>query len=94
MRKGFFITEKASEDLLVFETRDITMPDGSTRPFTGMKLMWKSYDFIVHEYRQFKPQEVTALTALMSKEMKLPFDRCFPSLVAYVHQEIRKAWRG
>ncbi len=44
---SFFITDKEVEDLLQIDSRELTMPDGTARTFTGIKLMWKAFDFLV-----------------------------------------------
>lgn len=44
---SFFITEKEVEGLLGLESRDLAMPDGTSRSFSGFKLMWKALEFLV-----------------------------------------------
>ena len=44
---SFFITEMRVEDLLEFETRILTGPDGVKASFTAFKAFWKAYDFLI-----------------------------------------------
>jgi hypothetical protein len=42
-----FVTDKEIESLLEVVSRDMPMPNGTTRSFTGIKLMWKALDFLI-----------------------------------------------
>ena len=89
MREPLFITEKQTEDLLALETRDIVMPDGSRRPFTGFRLMWNSFDQIVDD-GLFAGPELAGLAVLATNETSQPFDRTFPNTVGYVAGQLRQ----
>lgn len=90
-----FITEKETEALLEPETRDITMPDGSSRPITGFKLMWRSFDFLTATpfYKPkpyFTEARLVELALSSAQEMGYSFERSFPNMVAYVNLALRK----
>lgn len=87
---GFFITEKQTEDYLEQETRAILMPDGTRRPFTGFKLMWRSFDYLTLA-GNYTGKELTALALQNAQEMGYSFEQSFPSVLAYLHQHVRKA---
>lgn len=90
-----FITEKETEAWLEQETRDITMPDGSTRPITHFKLMWNGFDFLTATpYYQPKPYYTEARLvewAVMDAEgTGRSFEETFPGVVTYVYKALRK----
>ena len=87
---GFFITEKETEALLEQETRPIPMPDGSMRPFTGFRLMWESYDFLIL-CGNYTGKELVDLAIHNSKAMSYSFEESFPALLSYIHRHVRKA---
>jgi hypothetical protein len=87
---AFFITEKAAEELLELETRDIPMPDGTARPFIGFKLMWKSYDFLII-CGKYTGKRLVDLAIRNSEEMGYSFEESFPAVLSYVHRHVRKA---
>ncbi|MEE9398550.1 MAG: hypothetical protein V3V31_16245 [Methylococcales bacterium] len=87
---GFFITNKETEDYLETETRDITMPDGSVRSFTGFKLMWYSFDYLTIAGNYTK-NELVALAIRNAEKMGYSFEDSFPNVLAYIHQHVRKA---
>lgn len=90
MGKPFFIKEQEIEALLAFETRELIMPDGSKRPYTGMKLHWNSYEYITREVGLFTGPELVAMAVRDSQEMKRSFEDSFRNTIAYVHQQIKK----
>ena len=85
------MTEKAIEDLLVFESRSIRLPGGKTKRFTAMRLHWYSYDFIVRT--GFFTEE--KLLSLVLREASQPngytFAGSFRCVVSFVHAEMIKA---
>ncbi len=88
MREPVFITEKETEDLLALETREIVMPDGSRRPFTGFRLMWNSFERIVND-GLFTEPELAGVAVLWANETGCPFDRTFPNTVGFVASRLR-----
>jgi hypothetical protein len=44
---SFFVTDKEVENLLEVASRKLQMPDGAERSFSGFRLMWKAFDFLV-----------------------------------------------
>lgn len=87
---SFFITEKQTEDWLTFETRQIPMPDGTTRPFTHFKLMWRSYDYLI-VCGKFTGKQLVEQTIQTAKEMNYTFEEAFPNVLSYLHRRLRKA---
>ena len=87
---AFFITEKETEDYLSEETRLIPMPDGTQHAFTGFKLMWGSFDYLILT-TDFTSKELVELAVLDAEEMGYSFEDSFPNILAYIHREVRKA---
>ena len=86
---AFFISEKETEEYLERETRDIPMPDGSTRPFTTTRLAWRSLDYIL-EWGWFTQERVVELAIINAEEVGLSFEDSFNDTLAYIHAEMRK----
>ena len=89
---GKFLTEKETEEWLTLETRCIPLPDGTTRPFTGFKLMWRSWDYLILTGKgRYTPQRLVELATINSQEMGYSFDDSLPTVLAYLHRGLRKA---
>lgn len=86
---GFFITEKETEAWLEEETRTLTLPDGTVKPFTGFKLLWRSFDYIL-ETSTFTEKRLIELAQLSSRETGRSFGQSFHDLLAYTHRLLRK----
>jgi len=86
---SFFISEKETENYLEVETRDLPMPDGTIKPFTGFKLMWRAVDYLIIT-AGYSRAELADLAIKNAKEMGYSFEDSFPNVVAYVHREIKK----
>jgi hypothetical protein len=86
---GFFIAEKETEEYLKQVTRVIRMPDGSTRLFTGFRLMWRSFDYLTVA-GGYTEKELTLLALVNAEEMGYTFEQSFPSVLAYIHRHVRK----
>ena len=67
---AFFITEKETEEFLELETRNIPMPDGTMRPFTDLRLTWRSYDFLI-VCGKYTAKELVDLAIRNGEEMGL-----------------------
>ncbi len=87
---GFFITEPETEDYLSEETRMIPMPDGTQRAFTGFKLMWRSYDYLILT-TGYSSKQLVEQAVINAQEMGYSFEDSFPNVLAYIHREVRKA---
>lgn len=86
--------EQDVEALLAFETRMLTMPDGTQMPYTGMRLHWNSYDYITCEVKLFTGYELVVMAIKDSQEMKRSFEDSFRNTLAYVHQQIKTRIAG
>lgn len=85
---SFFITEKQTEDWLIYETRDLPMPDGSFRPVTDFKLGWELYDLLL-SISDYTPERLVGFALEESQLSGLPFEKTFPSCVAYLDRHLR-----
>jgi hypothetical protein len=63
---SFFVTEKETEGLLEIASRELPMPDGTTRSFSGFQLMWKALDFLIVCGR-WSRQELTEIAVRMEQ---------------------------
>jgi hypothetical protein len=87
---AFFITEKDIEGKwLALETRNLPMPDGTLKPFTGFKLMWHSYDYLAISGK-WPRNRLVELAIKNSEEVGSTFEDSFPTTLAYLHQDLRK----
>jgi hypothetical protein len=89
MGKPFFMTEKETEAFLVQETRQLPMPDGTTRPFTAMKVWWDAYDFLVAT-RSWSEKELVNLIAINADETRTAFEESFQAVLSYIDRNARK----
>lgn len=87
---GFFITEREVEDLLMFQTRDLPIPNGTLHPYTGMKFMWRSYDYLIRSGK-YTSKRLVELSMINSEEMGYSFEISFRNVVAYLHRILLKA---
>lgn len=90
MGKPFFIKEQEIEALLAFETRILTMPDGTKRPYTGMRLHWNSYDYVTIKVGLFTGRELVEIAVRDAQEMNRSFETSFRNTIAFMHQQINK----
>lgn len=84
------MTEKQTEDWLKLETRNITMPDGSTRPISMFKLHWNGYDFLVAEWKTFTEEKLVQIALNDAARTGRSFEQQFPNIVAYAYRTLRK----
>lgn len=84
-----FFTEKETEALLELETRDITMPDGSTRSFSAFRLMWNNFDYLTLS-AGYTEKNLLELSVKNAEEMDISVEESFPNVVAYVNLAYRK----
>jgi hypothetical protein len=87
---SFFITEKKTEEWLERETRSVKMPDGSMRPITDFKLMWRGFDFVLEHSETIDEASLVEATLLSVKETGRSFEQQFPNVVAFAHRALRK----
>jgi hypothetical protein len=84
-----FLTEKEIEDLLILETRQLTMPDGKTVPVNGFKLMWNSFD-LLQEAGMFTAELLIELAHSWSEREGIPFDTTLKNICGYAHEQASK----
>lgn len=78
-----FLTEKAIEDYLTSETRDVALPNGRTEVVTATKLFWTQLDLLI-EARITTLDDLIRLTHLDKRDTSRDFATSFQSVVAYV----------
>jgi len=86
---GFFITERQTEEYLAPETRELPMPDGSTRPLTAFKLLWRSWDYLIL-CGGYGRRELTALAQVNAQEVGCSFDESLRDTLAFLHRDLRR----
>lgn len=74
---GYFITEKETEALLIVSERSLPMPDGSSRSFSGPKVLWRAFDFLV-VCDGWSRLELTSLALAKSQNLLIALDRVLP----------------
>jgi hypothetical protein len=84
-----FYTEKQVEAWLETETRELPMPDGSTRPHTTFRLVWETVDSLVL-LSGFSVAELVAFAVEETHLQKASFDDAFTSVVGYLDRECNK----
>tara|TARA_R110002110_G_C13470513_1_gene720768 strand:+ start:819 stop:1103 length:285 start_codon:yes stop_codon:yes gene_type:complete len=85
-----FMTERETEELLETETRMLPMPDGTTEPYRGFRIMWDTLDYIVEEY-DIQLEWLVKLALSDVEQNSVSFQRAFKNIVAYVCHEYDKA---
>jgi hypothetical protein len=82
-------TDEETETWLESETRVLVLPNGITRPFTGLKLLWRLYDDLtnIHGYSS---AQLLKWAVQETQATGVSFDIAFPSIVAYVDRHVRK----
>ncbi len=78
-----FYTEKQVEEMLITETRELPMPDGSVRQHTDFHLMWNTLDYLMGNY-EIDLEWFVNLGLMHAEESNLPFDKAFANMVGYV----------
>ncbi len=86
-----FQTEKETEAMLELETRDLPMPDGSTRSISAFRMAWNSYDFIL-ACGVRGPADITKLIADDADKAGKSFQEYFPGAVGAIHKAIREEY--
>jgi len=84
-----FLTEKETESWLKSQTRDLPMPDGSMRPFTGSRILWETVDLLT----LLTGYSCTQLVEFALEESAMngvSFERAFPGVVGYLESRLRK----
>jgi len=85
---GNHYTEEETEAWLEPETRDLQMPDGGKRTFTGYRLLWRVYDDVVA--RGYSPERLIGWTLEEMELQNASFECAFPGVLAYVDKHTRK----
>ena len=85
---SFFITEAETEKWLERETRVLTMPDGSKRSFTDMRLMWRSLDYVT-QTSTITEEFLIEVALDWGERENLDFEITFPNMLVYAHKELR-----
>lgn len=84
-----FWEERAFKEYIEYETRVLSMPDDTSKIFTGLHIMWLSFDKLTEIYKK-DPAWIIKL-ALEESEAKgaeyYPFEESFPNIVAYICQQ-------
>lgn len=86
-----FHTEKQIEDWLESQTRDLVMPDGTTRPHTAFKLVWHTMDSLV-EVSGYSPLELVEYALEEAHLQKMSFDEAFTGVLSWLDEQRRKQW--
>lgn len=84
-----FYTERQIEELLELRTREIQMPDGTTKSFTLSKLGWKAYDFLT-TWELYTAQELMAFAIRNSESTGCSLNLSLHNVVACGQQHARK----
>lgn len=79
----FFITEKETEDLLVLETRELVMPNGSSRCHTTFRLVWQGFDTLTRIYG-YSEAEIVGLSLIEVRNQGFTFQRAFDGMVGWL----------
>lgn len=88
---AFFITEKATEEWLEQEVRDILMPDGVCRPVRAFRLLWAARDFL-DEFTDITEEEIAEIAQMYAEEIGKPYQEAYFDTVGHLDREIRKRY--
>lgn len=86
-----FYTETAIETWLEPETRDLPMPNGSTRPLTVFRLVWDKADSLVL-LNGYTLEELAGFAAEEAMLKRISFERAFTGVVAWLDNQRRARW--
>lgn len=86
---GFFITERQTEEYLETETRDVPLADGSARPVTAFKLLWRSWDYLIL-CGGYGRRELAALAQINACEVGCSFEDSLRDTLAHLHRDLRR----
>lgn len=86
-----FHTESQVERWLECETRDLQMPDGSTRPHRCFRLVWEIADSLVL-LDGYSYEELASFAAEEAALQQLPFDEAFKGVVSWLDEQRRERW--
>lgn len=78
-----FLTEKETESLLETETRDLPLHDGTTRPHTTFKTVWRSVDSLIDTGT--KLDELVEAAIEESELQMKPFGETFDACAQWLH---------
>jgi hypothetical protein len=85
-------TEQEIEAYLKSETRDLVMPDGTVRAFTGLRLMWMVFDQLI-SVRGYTPARLVAFAVEETQLTGVPFETAFPGVLAYLDRHLLRPLR-
>jgi hypothetical protein len=86
-----FLTEKQVEAYVALETRDLAMPDGTSRPFTGFNLMWSVFDTLV-TLGLYSKARLVEFAVQETETAGVPFDVAFPAVLAVLDAKLRRKY--
>jgi hypothetical protein len=84
-----FFTERQTEEFLTPETRTLTLPDGTSRPLTVMKIFWHSYDFLL-TWELYTPEQLMRFTLGNAAAKGYSFEESFQATMSYCHNNACK----
>ncbi|UYV12398.1 MAG: hypothetical protein NCW75_14000 [Phycisphaera sp.] len=86
-----FWTEYKIERWIERETREISLPDGSTRSCTAFRLVWEQADSLVL-LNGFSYAELAGYADEEARLQNLGFDEAFSGIVAWLDGRRRERW--
>lgn len=86
-----FYTDKQIEAWLETQTRDLPMPNGTTRPHTTFRLVWETVDSLVLTCG-YSVVELTGYAIAETKLQNVTFEEAFDGVVAWLNHEHNKRW--
>jgi hypothetical protein len=86
---AFFITEKATEEWLVQEVRDMLMPDGTHKPVRAFKITWSARDFL-DEFTDITEEEIAKIAQEYAAETGKPYEEAYFDTIGHLENGLRK----
>jgi|GEM_PF-2706552 len=90
MSTWFYTSREEALAWFALETRELPMPDGTTRHHTDCRMTWRSYDFIIGQ-GLFTGHQLVGLVVMTAEEQGGAFESAFANVLAYVHDEYLKS---
>ncbi len=86
-----FYTEKQIEDWLESETREVTLPNGTTRAVSVIRLAWSKADSLV-SLDGYTMRELAGYAAEEEALQRISLNQAFVCVVAYLDNRRRARW--
>lgn len=82
-----FLTDKAVEELLEYESRYLPLPEGGARAVTDVKTFWLNYDLVL-KHSSLSSLEISAMAIFRAAKDGVPFEDALKRVISDLRDEV------